>query len=114
SQEEQLSLPGHPAAGAEIVQKVRALKRSSEIVRSHHERPDGRGYPFGLMSEDVPVGARILNVSDAFDAMTSDRPYRRALSVDSALRELDQGAGTQFDREVVAWLLRLPSPGPGP
>jgi putative nucleotidyltransferase with HDIG domain len=114
SHEEQRTLRGHPAAGAEIIKRVRALKRSAEIVRSHHERPDGRGYPFGLMSDDVPVGARILNVSDAFDAMTSDRPYRRALSVDSALRELDQGAGTQFDREVVACLLRLNAQGQFP
>jgi len=114
SHEEQRTLRGHPAAGAEIVKKVRALRRPAEIVRSHHERPDGRGYPFGLMSDDVPIGARILNVSDAFDAMTSDRPYRRALSVDSALRELEQGAGTQFDREVVACLLRLSAAGQFP
>lgn len=111
SHEEQRTLRGHPAAGAEIIKKVRALRRPAEIVRSHHERPDGRGYPFGLMSHDVPIGARILNVSDAFDAMTSDRPYRRALSVDSALRELAQGAGTQFDRDVVDCLMRLNAQG---
>jgi HD-GYP domain-containing protein (c-di-GMP phosphodiesterase class II) len=63
------------------------------------------------MTGDVPIGARILNVADAFDAMTSDRPYRRALSVESALRELQQGAGTQFDAEVVACLLRLDRQG---
>lgn len=107
SHEEQRTLREHPGAGAEIVAKVRALRRASEIVRSHHERPDGQGYPFGLSSADVPIGARILNVSDAFDAMTSDRPYRRALSVDAALGELQRGAGTQFDREVVECLLRL-------
>jgi putative nucleotidyltransferase with HDIG domain len=107
TQEEQRTLRSHPAAGAEIVAKVRALRRASEIVRSHHERPDGQGYPFGLRSEDVPLGARILNVSDAFDAMTSDRPYRRALTPDAALAELVHGAGTQFDRDVVACLVRL-------
>jgi putative nucleotidyltransferase with HDIG domain len=111
SHEEQRTLRGHPAAGAAIVTRVRALKRAAEIVRSHHERPDGRGYPFGLMTGDVPIGARILNVADAFDAMTSDRPYRRALSVPSALRELEQGAGTQFDTEVVACLMRLEKAG---
>ena len=74
SHEEQRTLRAHPAAGAEIVARVRALRRASEIVRAHHERPDGQGYPFGLRSEDVPSGARILNVADAFDAMTSDRP----------------------------------------
>jgi putative nucleotidyltransferase with HDIG domain len=107
SHEEQRTLRAHPAAGAEIVRKVRALRRPAEIVRAHHERPDGQGYPFGLQSEDVPMGARILNVADAFDAMTSDRPYRRALSVRAALDELRRGAGTQFDAQVVATLLRM-------
>jgi putative nucleotidyltransferase with HDIG domain len=114
SHEEQRALRLHPAAGAEIVSRVRALRRAAEIVRSHHERPDGRGYPYGLMSRDVPPGARILNVADAFDAMTSDRPYRRALSVDSALRELKQGAGTQFDEDVVQCLVRLHEQGQFP
>jgi putative nucleotidyltransferase with HDIG domain len=107
SHEEQRTLRAHPAAGAEIVSKVRALRRAAEIVRSHHERPDGQGYPFGLRSRDVPLGARILNVCDAFDAMTSDRPYRRALSMDAAVRELRRGAGTQFDTEVVDCFVRL-------
>ena len=111
SHEEQRTLRAHPAAGAEIVARVRALRRASEIVRAHHERPDGQGYPFGLRSQDVPVGARILNVADAYDAMTSDRPYRRALPVDAALRELERGAGTQFDREVTRCLLRLHAAG---
>lgn len=107
SHEEQRTLRSHPAAGAEIVRKVRALRRPAEIIRAHHERPDGQGYPFGLQSDDVPVGARILNVADAFDAMTSDRPYRRALSVRAALDELKRGAGTQFDDQVVAALIRM-------
>ena len=107
SHEEQRTLRAHPAAGAEIVMKVRALRRASEIVRSHHERPDGQGYPFGLRSDDVPLGARILNVSDAFDAMTSDRPYRRALSLEAALQELRRGAGSQFDAGVVQCLMGL-------
>jgi putative nucleotidyltransferase with HDIG domain len=107
SHEEQRTLRAHPAAGAEIVSKVRALRRAAEIVRSHHERPDGQGYPYGLRSQDVPLGARILNVSDAFDAMTSDRPYRRALSVEAAVKELRRGSGTQFDAQVVQCLIRL-------
>jgi len=114
SQEEQRTLRAHPAAGAEIVAKVRSLRRAAEIVRSHHERPDGQGYPFGLRSDDVPLGARILNVTDAFDAMTSDRPYRRALSVEAAIQELKRGAGTQFDAGVVACLLRLHEAGEFP
>ncbi len=112
--EEQRTLRAHPAEGAEIVGKVRALRRAAEIVRSHHERPDGQGYPYGLRSEDVPLGARILNVADAFDAMTSDRPYRRALTAEAALRELDKGAGTQFDSGVVRALLDLHARGEFP
>lgn len=111
SHEEQRTLRAHPEAGAEIVAKVRALRRVSQIVRAHHERPDGQGYPYGLRTEDVPLGARILNVADAFDAMTSDRPYRRALPMDAALRELERGAGTQFDAEVVRCMLRLAAQG---
>jgi putative nucleotidyltransferase with HDIG domain len=114
SHEEQRTLRAHPAAGAEIVARVRALRRSAEIIRTHHERPDGTGYPFGLRAVDVPVGARILNVSDAFDAMTSDRPYRRALSVEAALDELRRGAGTQFDIGVVDCLFRLQGTGQFP
>ena len=105
--EELRTLRAHPAAGAAIVSKVRALRRAALYVRSHHEQPDGRGYPFGLRGEDVPLGARILKVSDAFDAMTSDRPYRRALSQEEALCEIERGAGTQFDARVVDCLLGL-------
>jgi len=111
SYEEQRTLRSHPAAGAEIVKRVRALKRSSQIIRAHHERPDGQGYPFGLRAQDVPIGARILNVSDAFDAMTSDRPYRRALSAQAAIGELKRGAGTQFDVQVVGCLVRMDQSG---
>jgi HD-GYP domain-containing protein (c-di-GMP phosphodiesterase class II) len=111
SQEEQRTLRAHPAAGADIVARVRALRGAAEIVRSHHERPDGLGYPLGLKSSEVPAGARILNVADAFDAMTSDRPYRRALTLESALSELRRGAGTQFDAEVVGCLTRLHEQG---
>jgi putative nucleotidyltransferase with HDIG domain len=109
--EEQRTLRAHPAAGAEIVAKVRTLRRVAEIVRAHHERPDGAGYPYGLRDDDVPVGSRILNVADAFDAMTSDRPYRRALPLAAALQELERGAGTQFDDGTVRCLLRLHAAG---
>jgi len=97
----------HSAIGEAILLEVPGYADMAEVVRSHHERPDGQGYPYGLRSEDVPLGARILNVSDAFDAMTSDRPYRRALTIDAALAELRHGAGTQFDAAVVECLLRL-------
>ncbi len=105
--EEQRTLRSHPEAGAKIITRVRALQRASAIVLRHHERPDGHGYPDGKTTPEIPVGARILNVADAFDAMTSDRPYRKALEPDRAMRELERGAGTQFDREVVECLLEL-------
>ncbi|NOT34033.1 MAG: HD-GYP domain-containing protein [Candidatus Eisenbacteria bacterium] len=107
SAEEQRTMQGHPHAGASIVRKVRTLRRAAEIVAKHHERPDGAGYPIGLTTPEIPVPARILNVADAFDAMTSDRPYRRALDPIMAIRELERGSGTQFDSDAVRCLVRL-------
>jgi putative nucleotidyltransferase with HDIG domain len=107
STDERKTLTRHPGVGADIVTKVKSLKRASEMVRSHHERPDGKGYPYGLKDLDVPVGARILNVCDAFDAMTSDRPYRPAMSVEEAVAELVRCAGTQFDKKVVNCAVRM-------
>jgi HD-GYP domain-containing protein (c-di-GMP phosphodiesterase class II) len=74
-------------------------------VLAHHERPDGRGYPAGLSGDEIPVEARILSVADSFEAMTSDRVYRRALPREVALEELRRHAGTQFDAAVVAAFL---------
>ena len=101
----------HPALGADIVAKVRALSRASAIVRTHHERLDGLGYPSGLAGERNPRGARIVSVADAFDAMTSDRPYRRAMPAELAVAELKKHAGPQFDPKVVAALEKLISTG---
>jgi putative nucleotidyltransferase with HDIG domain len=97
----------HPTRSAEVVSRVDLLKESTDIVRHHHERPDGHGYPGGLKGHEIPVGARILNVADAFDAMISDRPYRKRKSVEEALDELRQGAGEEFDPVVVEYLTRL-------
>jgi putative nucleotidyltransferase with HDIG domain len=97
----------HPEAGARIVGQIRALKQAAEMIRTHHWRPDGRGYPTGLDASEVPRGARIIHVCDAFDAMTSDRPYRKGLPVPRALAELSRNAGAQFDREAVLALLEL-------
>jgi putative two-component system response regulator len=91
----------HPEIGARICEPLAAAGAFGPIVRHHHERWDGRGYPDGLKGEAIPLGARIVALVDAFDAMTHDRPYRRALSVDHALRELWSEAGTQFDRALV-------------
>ena len=107
STDERKTLRRHPGVGADIVTRVKSLKKASEMVRSHHERPDGKGYPYGLIDQDVPLGARILNVSDAFDAMTSDRPYRAAMTAEVAVAELKRCSGTQFDKKVVNCLVRM-------
>ena len=87
----------HPAIGAQIVEPISFLKGAVEIVRTHHERWDGAGYPRGLRGEQIPLAARIFAIADCFDAMTSDRPYRAALSFAEAFDEIRRGAGTQFD-----------------
>ncbi|TMQ60903.1 MAG: HD-GYP domain-containing protein [Candidatus Eisenbacteria bacterium] len=97
----------HPEAGARIVGQIRALRTAAAMVRTHHWRPDGRGYPSGLEDSDVPLGARIIHVCDAFDAMTSDRPYRKGLPIARALVELNRHAGSQFDTRAVAALSEL-------
>ncbi len=91
----------HAAIGAKIVEPIRFLADAVEIVRSHHERWDGRGYPYGLAGEAIPVAARVFAVADSFDAMTSDRPYRDALPLERAVREIREGSATQFDPVVV-------------
>jgi putative nucleotidyltransferase with HDIG domain len=97
----------HPKLGGEMIRRVRFLRDVERIVATHHERPDGLGYPEGLRAEEVPIGARIVGVLDAYDAMTSDRPYRKALEPDVAIRELLRGAGKQFDERVVITVKRL-------
>ena len=91
----------HPVLGAHIVTPIRVLGDAVDVVRFHHERFDGNGYPHGLSGEDIPLSARIFSVVDAYDAMTSDRPYRAARGPSVALEELVACAGTQFDPEVV-------------
>jgi putative nucleotidyltransferase with HDIG domain len=97
----------HPNMGAEIAGKLKFLKKAEGYVSHHHERYDGKGYPDGLKGEKIPLGARILGVVDAFDAMTSDRPYRPALSVDIAVQELEKGVGKQFDPNITEVFIRL-------
>ena len=92
----------HPAAGAQLIQGVADFSPALPYVLHHHERWDGGGYPHGLAGEEIPVEARLLGVADAFDAMTSARPYRPALTVDAALGELHRCAGTQFDPDLAA------------
>jgi diguanylate cyclase (GGDEF)-like protein/putative nucleotidyltransferase with HDIG domain len=91
----------HPIVGAEILDRVQFPYPVVPIVRSHHEKWDGSGYPYGLKREAIPIGARILSVVDCFDALTSERPYRRAMSADEAMKHLISEIDTSFDPRVV-------------
>jgi putative nucleotidyltransferase with HDIG domain len=91
----------HPVTGARILRSVAFLARHLPIVELHHERPDGKGYPHGLIGDEIPTLARIVHVVDAFDAMTSARAYRPGRSAAEALQELWRHAGSQFDADVV-------------
>jgi putative nucleotidyltransferase with HDIG domain len=92
----------HPETGAQVLAGVAGFELVRAAVAAHHERLDERGYPAGLASRGIPVEARLISVADAYDAMTSDRPYRKALSHVQAMEQLDTGAGSQFDPAVVA------------
>ena len=96
----------HPEVGRRMLQGISYLESAIPGVLCHHERYDGQGYPDQLSGPEIPLTGRIMAVADAFDAMTSDRPYRRAMSPQAALAELERGAGTQFDPEVVAAFAR--------
>ncbi|MFZ6017948.1 MAG: HD-GYP domain-containing protein [Nitrospirota bacterium] len=96
----------HPKYGAEILSHVKQLRDIIPGVRGHHERLDGKGYPDNLKGGDVPTIARIIAVADTLDAMTTDRPYRKALSLETAFEELRKNIGIQFDREVVDAFIR--------
>lgn len=97
----------HPMIGGRIVAPIRALQRAAGVIEAHHERWDGLGYPRGVRGEDIPLEARIFSIADSFDAMTSDRPYRKALSLGRALDEVRNGAGTQFDPDCVRAFLEM-------
>lgn len=101
----------HPKVGHDILRGLKFLEAAAEIVYCHHEQPDGKGYPRGLTTEKIPMGSRIIMVVDAFDAMTSDRPYRRGLSPEVAYEELRRHSGTQFFPEVVDALIKLHQSG---
>ncbi|HEX8499740.1 MAG TPA: HD domain-containing phosphohydrolase [Pyrinomonadaceae bacterium] len=98
----------HPLDGARMMLGVASPEGVRRVVAEHHERWDGRGYPAGLRGEGIDFNARVVAVADAFDAMTSERPYRPAASYEAAAAELERCAGTQFDPEVVLAFLRAP------
>lgn len=101
SVEEIAAMRQHPIIGAQIVSKMRAAPMIGPIIRGHHERWDGGGYPDQLKGETIPIGAQIVAIVDAYDAMTTTRPYRQALTVDQALEYLLQGRATQFSPHVL-------------
>jgi putative nucleotidyltransferase with HDIG domain len=101
----------HPALGADILDHVHYLADILPGIRSHHERTDGRGYPDGLQGERIPLVARIIAVADTYDAMTSDRPYRRGMNKSAAIREIARCSGTQFDTRVVQAFMRAYTDG---
>mgnify|MGYP000218161281 CR=1 FL=1 len=101
------AIRNHPLFGDTILEPIRFLNEAQKIVLCHHERYDGSGYPGRLKGEGIPLEARIVAVADAFDAMTSDRPYRAAMSLDAAMAEVRAGAGRQFDPAVVEAFLAV-------
>lgn len=107
TEEERARVRDHPIIGAQIVQSMHLAQQIAPIVRGHHERWDGQGYPDGLKGEEIPLGARIVALVDAYDAMTTDRPYRAALSPELIRAELEYNAGKQFDPNLTALLLHL-------
>ncbi|MFZ5814929.1 MAG: HD domain-containing phosphohydrolase [Bacillota bacterium] len=108
NEEEWLIMRQHPRIGYEMLKQIDFLKQAVPIILHHHERYDGTGYPGGLAEEKIPLGARIFAVADTYDAITSDRPYRKGRSHRAALEEIRRGCGTQFDPMVVDALLSLP------
>src|SRR5207237_10805053 len=105
--EEFQKIRAHPKVGADIVSSVPFPYPVAPLILSHHERWDGKGYPAGLKGEDIPLGARILSIVDYFDALTSDRPYHKAMSEEAALALLQQEAGKALDPRVVETFLRI-------
>jgi len=105
--EEYDEIKKHPLVGEGIIQPIELLQPIRPLIRHHHEWFNGKGYPDGLSGENIPLGARILTVADAYDAMKSNRPYRKALTEETATRELKRGSGTQFDSKIVELFLEI-------
>lgn len=107
TEEEWLEIKKHPIIGESIIQPMRFANKVGPIVRGHHERWDGKGYPDGIKEKNIPLGARIVALVDSYDAMTTDRPYRKALSAEKACKQIEQDAGTKFDPELADVFLKL-------
>jgi len=109
TQAEWAEMRKHPQIGFWILDGIEVLKPASQIVLTHHECFDGSGYPAGLKGGAIPLGSRIFSIVDSFDAMTSDRPYRKAMSYESARREIERGSGRQYDPEIVRCFMAVPA-----
>src|SRR5581483_3608309 len=116
--EEWLEMRSHAQVGADLVSKFPEYRKGRELIWCHHERFDGEGYPRSLVEPRIPLGARIISVADTWDAMTSDRPYRKAMPREVAFAVLEANEGPQWDPAVVAtfldWLRPQVFPEPGP
>jgi len=97
----------HPLLGYKLIEEFSFLKQAALVVLCHHEQFDGRGYPYGLAGEEIPLEARIFSLADTVDAITSDRPYRQGQSFDAARREIEQNSGSQFDPQLVEVFLTI-------
>jgi putative nucleotidyltransferase with HDIG domain len=101
----------HPIIGANIVKQLGFWERERQIIRCHHERYDGKGYPDGLKKNQIPMLGRILSVADVYDAVSSDRAYRKRMEESQVLKIITEGASTQFDPDVVNTFLKLHQEG---
>jgi HD-GYP domain len=111
TEQEWAEMKRHPEFGHNFLSSIRPLRDAGEIVLAHHERFDGQGYPRGLAGDDIPLGARIFAIVDAYTAMTSDRPHRKKMSHEMALNEILRNSLTQFDPEVVRAFVRCEERG---
>ena len=108
SEPEKEIVKNHPLLGYEMIKEFDFLKKAAQVVLYHHEHYDGGGYPYGLAGEEIPIEARIFALADTFDALTSDRPYRKGMSFDEALVEIEKGCNSQFDPLLADIFLSLP------
>lgn len=105
--EDWIEIKKHPIVGYDIVKEITFLKDSAIAVLYHHERLDGSGYPFGISDEKIPLFAKIISIADSYDAMTTDRPYRKALNNYQAIKELENNIGKQFDENVCLKMIEI-------
>jgi putative nucleotidyltransferase with HDIG domain len=107
TEEEFEKIKQHPEIGVKIIKDIDFLKDASEIILSHHERYDGTGYPEGRKHKDIILEAQILSIADVFDALTSERPYRNAMTVEEALDIIEKGKGIQFDSKLADAFIKM-------